>query len=97
VFGTADYGPLAYAQWTRYLGMRPAVVALPAGAAVATAAVVCAAAGTSVGVMALAMLIAGGVGFVIGGALWIRREDHVQAERRQLDEIRASMRDTSRS
>jgi hypothetical protein len=80
VIGNEGWDPLDYAQWTRYLVVRPLIVALPAGFAVSVAAI----AGTLAGLTFPETLgvgaAAGLVGFAVGGWIWLRREDAHRAK-----------------
>ena len=71
VLGTTDYDPFDFAQWTRYLVIRPLIVSLPVSVALIIAIVLTAIYNASlpaiVGFSAASVVI----GFVLGGALWL--------------------------
>lgn len=74
VIGNEGWDPLDYAQWTRYLVVRPLIVALPAGFAASVAAIAGTLAGLTFPETSGVMAAAGLVGFVVGGWIWLRRE-----------------------
>jgi hypothetical protein len=80
-FGTAGWDPLDYAQWTRYLLVRPAVVSLPASLAAVAAAVMAAAYGASEAATAAVAVVAAVPGFALGALLWVRVERRYRAKR----------------
>jgi hypothetical protein len=75
VLGNEGWDPLDYAQWTRYLVVRPLIVALPAGVAASVAAIAGTLAGLTFPETLGVVAAAGLVGFAVGGWIWLRRED----------------------
>ena len=74
VIGTEGWDLSDYAQWTRYLVVRPLVVGLPAGVGAALGAIVAVGAGTSLAWTYGVMALGGVMGFILGGWYWLRAE-----------------------
>lgn len=88
VFGTTDYDPADYSQWTRYLVIRPLIASLPASIAFTIAIVVTAAYNVSPAATVGISAASGMGGLVLGGALWLRFENRRRAVEGQLSRER---------
>jgi uncharacterized membrane protein len=92
VFGTTDYDPLDYAEWTRYLVIRPLIVSLPAGVALSVAIVLTSAYNASLTETVGIGTASGVIGFALGGVVWLwfekrwrAAEDQPSRERRRIE------------
>ena len=78
-FGTAGYDPFDYAQWTRYLVIRPLVVSLPASVVIIVVLVLTAVYDVSPAATVAVIGASAVVGFALGGALWLWFEERRRA------------------
>jgi hypothetical protein len=74
IIGTEGWDFSDYAQWTRYLVVRPLVVGLPAGVGAGLGAIVAVSPGASLAWTYGVTALGGVVGFILGGWYWLRTE-----------------------
>jgi hypothetical protein len=74
VFGTEGFDPLDYAQWTRYLVVRPLYVGSFGGVGTVIAMIVAAGSGAGLALTFGAATVGCVLGLVVGGWRWLRRE-----------------------